>query len=253
MKRILSALAVLVLLLSCQHKNPDDGRIYNIHGFIQKGPFVQGSTISIQSLDSDKLAPTGATYSTITTNDLGAFSLESEITTRYVETTASGYYYNEIKGRISQSTISLRGISDLSEDGYSNVNVLTNLEAGLVRRLIKEGMSISAARKEADRRILDGVGIRANDLGGFDKMDITGSSERDAILLAISVMLQAGRSEGEFAEYYAKLSQTVEDGGSFYIDPYSYNHKIDAQEIRQNMNERYGSCPNFEPYLDMDK
>ena len=98
MKKIISAIAVLTLLVSCTpENNPDvDGggnnKTWSIHGFVQKGPFVQGSTITIQALDSLSLSPTGQSYSTITTNDLGSFSLDSQIPTRYVETTASGYY-----------------------------------------------------------------------------------------------------------------------------------------------------------------
>ena len=257
MKKIISAIAVLTLLVSCTpENNPDvvgggNNKTWSIHGFVQKGPFVQGSTITIQALDSLSLSPTGQSYSTITTNDLGSFSLDSQIPTRYVETTASGYYYNEVEGKISQSTITLRAISDLKEGGSSNVNILTTLEAGLVRKLIMEGLSIADARIEADRSILSCFGIRYNSNEGFDKMDVTGQKDRDAILLAISIILQAGRAEGEFSEYYSKLAQTVSEGKSFTIDS-NYRDYIDVVTIRQNMEGRFGSAPSFEGYLDMD-
>ncbi|MCH8844463.1 MAG: hypothetical protein IID61_16005 [SAR324 cluster bacterium] len=47
---------------------------YSISGFTQKGPFINGSSVTIQELDSS-LDPTGLTFDTETTNDLGAFEI----------------------------------------------------------------------------------------------------------------------------------------------------------------------------------
>ena len=256
MKRFLIPLfAVLVWAIACNPSeidSPNSNKRRSVRGFVQKGPFVQGSTISIQPLDSVKLAPNGQTFSTSTHDDLGAFSLESQIPCRYVETTASGYYFNEVTGKISSSPITLRAISDLDESGNSNVNILTTLEAGLVRKLIREGMSITEARAKADSSILAGFGILDKLDESFDKMDLLGSGSRDGILLAISVILQSNRSEGEFSEYYSILSQRISNGEKFKIDPQSYNKAIDVEAIRSNMQARYGTVPSFEQYLDMD-
>lgn len=72
---------------------------YSAAGSVQKGPFTQGTSITIQPLD-DSLNPTGKQYQTKTTDDAGTFSVGSEIESRYVEIIATGYYYNEIEGKV---------------------------------------------------------------------------------------------------------------------------------------------------------
>jgi hypothetical protein len=97
---------------------------YSINGLVQKGPFVQGTTITIQELDST-LAPTGTSFITQTTDSTGAFSIASNLTSPFVEIIASGYYYNEVAGALSDSTLTLRVYADLSVTPNVNVNVLT--------------------------------------------------------------------------------------------------------------------------------
>ena len=207
-----------------------------------KRPFHTRTSITIQPLD-DSLNPTGKQYQTKTTDDAGTFSVDSEIESRYVEIIATGYYYNEIEGKVSSSTLTLRSLSDLTESGKTNVNLLTTLESDRIRALSKEGKSLSEARSQAEKEILEVFHIPSGSVACFDKMDITGANTSDAILLAISASLQAGRSVGELSELISKIAGDIASTGALPTASLSdqileSSKKVDAEKVRENLKKR---------------
>lgn len=246
--------------------NQSGGSGYSVNGNVQKGPFTQGTSITIQALD-DALNPTGKNYQTKTTDDAGTFGINNQIDSRYVEIIATGYYFNEISGRVSNSTITLRALSDLTESGKTNVNLLTTLEIDRIRHLVvSEGMSVSQAREMAEKELFDVFHIPEiiSVSESFDKMDITRGGDSNAILLAISATLQGKRSEGELSELVAKIAAELRTAGK--IDNTSIQTQIrdggmsvDAASVRRNLESRYKSLgiteyeiPPFEDYLDVN-
>ena len=266
------------ILISCtqeQKPNPEPepkpdptpvtpGQTWSVNGSVQKGPFTQGTSITIQALD-ESLNPTGKNYTTKTTDDAGAFSIGSQIESRYVEIIATGYYFNEIEGKVSSSTLTLRSLSDLDEKGKTNVNLLTTLESDRMMTLVKGGKSVAEARKQAEQEIFRVFNI-PNTVGdtGFDKMDITKGTEADAILLAISASLQAGQTVGELSELISKIAGEVASSGTVTSQVVrnkiiECSMKVDADAVRENLTKRYKALgktdfviPPFEDYLDVD-
>lgn len=266
------------ILISCtqeQKPNPEPepkpdptpvtpGQTWSVNGSVQKGPFTQGTSITIQALD-ESLNPTGKNYTTKTTDDAGAFSIGSQIESRYVEIIATGYYFNEIEGKVSSSTLTLRSLSDLDEKGKTNVNLLTTLESDRMMALVKGGKSVAEARKQAEQEIFRVFNI-PNTVGdtGFDKMDITKGTEADAILLAISASLQAGQTVGELSELISKIAGEVASSGTVTSQVVrnkiiECSMKVDADAVRENLTKRYKALgktdfviPPFEDYLDVD-
>lgn len=251
--------------------NPDDPdkpdpdtKTYNVEGAIQKGPFVQGSSITISELD-DELNPTGVNYKTTTNDDTGSFEMNSKINSRFVEITAEGYYFNEVSGKISSSELTLRTISDLESSDKVNINLLTSLANDKLKSLIKAGgedYTFSQALLEAEKDVLDAFGLEDND-EHFDKMDITKAGDANAMLLAVSVTLQGNCSVGEMSELIAKIAAEIESYGKVQ----SPNLKnaiqkgavgVDLADVRQNLQDRYddlgASCeiPDFENFIDSD-
>ena len=270
MKKIILLLSLCFAAISCDlGLNPDNqsgGLGYSVNGNVQKGPFTQGTSITIQALD-DALNPTGKNYQTKTVDDAGTFGIDNQIDSRYVEIIATGYYFNEISGRVSNSTITLRALSDLTESGKTNVNLLTTLEIDRVRHLVvSEGMSVSQAREMAEKELFDSFHIPeiVSVSESFDKMDITRGGDANAILLAISATLQGKRSEGELSELVAKIAAELRTAGK--IDNASIQTQIrdggmsvDAPSVRRNLENRYKSLgitdyeiPPFEDYLDVN-
>ena len=119
---------------------------YNVQGKVEKGPFISGSEISIQPMDA-KLQVLGSMFNTSITDDLGNFVLGSkEFSTPYVEFIANGYFFNEVKGELSNGTLTLRALVDLKDNTTVNVNVLTHLKYARIINLVASGKRFDEAK-----------------------------------------------------------------------------------------------------------
>jgi len=241
----------------------EDSNQYPIHGYIQKGPFISSSSITIQELDAS-LNPTGTIYKTTTSDDFGTFNLGSQIGSNFVEVIASGYYFDEVKGELSSSILSLRSISDLQYSEVVNVNILTKLAKDRIIHLVKnEGLTFAEARSQTETETLDIFNISDNDLLPFNQMDISQEGESNAILLAISAVLQGKNDPAGLSELISKISIDIETDGTLdnqtYINEIVENSiNLDLESIRTNLSNRYESLgltvfiPAFEGYVDSD-
>ena len=257
-------LALLSMVVSCSTDGvdkPSPGK-YSINGSVQKGPFVLGSTINIQSLD-DKLNPTGQSYTTSTNDDAGHFDLGSALSNKYAEIIATGYYFDEVVGDLSQGTLTLRSITDLGDGGNTNVNLLTTLVYNRTQNLVKNsGKSIADATAQAERELFLALGIEEVDIPDvrFAKMDISQAGDHNALLLTISVALQYNRSTAALSELIAKLAADLADDGQIASDKIQSLYMratVDglAAQVRDNLMNRYtqlgvqNNVPHFDKYL----
>ena len=198
----------IFVLAACQKED----RFNQINGFVQKGPFISGTTIMIQELDAG-FNPSGKSFSLMTNDDFGSFVLQSEITSEFVEIIASGYYFNEISGRISDGPLTLRAISSLKNDKTSNVNILTTLARNRILYLIKnQNKSFREAKKESESEILDFFKISMDNIN-FNELDISKNGLPNAVLLAISAIMQGEHSVGELSEFISKFNLDFEPDG----------------------------------------
>jgi len=172
----------------------------HISGLSQKGPFMKGSTAVLYELD-DKFVQTGRSFRDIIADDKGSFDIKInvELVSPYAMLEADGYYRNEVTGNPSTGTIKLYAIADIREKSNVNVNILTHLEYYRVQKLVGEGKSLKDAKKQAQEEILAVFGISGS-FENSEDMSIFGTTEGDAALLAISVLLQGSLSEGQFVE-----------------------------------------------------
>ena len=257
-------LALLSLLVGCSTDGvgkPGRGK-YTINGSVQKGPFVLGSTINMQSLD-DRLNPTGQSYVTSTNDDAGHFDLGSTLSNKYAEIIATGYYFDEVVGDLSQGTLTLRSITDLSDGGNTNVNLLTTLVYNRTQNLVKNsGKSIADATAQAEQELFLALGIKETDIPDVRcaKMDISQAGDHNALLLTISVALQYNRSTAALSELIAKLANDLADDGQIARDKVQslyISESVDdlATQVRSNLIDRYNklgtqnNVPHFDKYL----
>jgi len=183
-----------------------------ITGVFQKGPFVQGTTATLNELDND-LNPTGRPYQTLITDDKGTFELRNvELVSPYAHLIASGFYRNEVTGNKSAAPIALQAIVNVTDRENVNVNVLTHLEYYRVLDLVDSGMTVKAAKKKAQKEIFAIFGIDSDSFKDSEDMSIFGTSESDAALLAISVLLLGNLSEADFTQRLMNLAQAVRNG-----------------------------------------
>jgi hypothetical protein len=184
-----------------------------ITGVFQKGPFVKGTMATLNELNNN-LSPTGRPYQTLITDDKGTFELKDvELVSPYVHLIATGYFQNEVTGNKSNGPITLQAIVDVTDKDNINVNVITHLEYYRVIDLVEGGMTVKAAKKQAQREIFAVFGIDSDGFKDSEDMTIFGESESDAALLAVSVLLLGDLGEADFTERIMDFSQGIRNGG----------------------------------------
>ncbi len=175
-------------LLSCGKIG--DTRHYSLDGKAQKGPFVTGTDVTLYELDG-KLNQTGAAFTTSITDDDGRFRLEDVAMESHLALLkANGYFFSEIYGELSGSTLSLRAIADLDRDETVNINVFTHLIGDRIKYLVNEGMDFREAEAQAESEFLNFLGVTDRYDEDFDNLDFTMDEAYSEALLAFSVILQ---------------------------------------------------------------
>ena len=97
---------VLLLTNSCQKDEPKIIK-EKVTGCVQKGPFVNGTSILMSEVNSS-LQQTGNIFTTQILNNSGTFEISNiSLTSSYVEFSANGYYFDEVKGNKSISQLNL--------------------------------------------------------------------------------------------------------------------------------------------------
>ncbi len=248
----LPVLGLLVIVMpGCSGE--EESHLANIEGFVQKGPFVQGSSVTVFDLRND-LTQTGISFNTQINDNKGSFSLESiTLSSGYITLRADGFYFNEVKGEASKSQITLYALADADDVNNVNVNILTHLEKARVEYLIKNGKSFSEAKSQAQQEVLKIFSIEKNDITTSENLNITEGGNDNAILLAVSAIVQGFRSEGDLTELLSNISNDIrEDGilneGNLGSQLVSHALYLDTAAIRDNLIMKYqplGVNPDF--------
>ena len=252
-------MSTTLMITSCNNKD-DSAPARNLAGIVQKGPFINGSSMTVSDLKAD-LSPTGRTFETQITDDKGIFQVKNaSFTSNFIGLKADGFYFNEITGKQSSSQITLYAISDVTNKSSVNVNILTDLEMPRVEYLVSGGKTFADAKKQAQQEVMAIFNIYRNDTRSSEDLDISVEGPDNGILLAISSIVQGFRTESEMSELLANISNDIkEDGildgadlGSALINHAKY---IDTLIIRNNLLARYSeigaaaSIPAFGKYI----
>ena len=129
------------LMLSCAKSSSDDSSssddtssseetntssAITVSGKVQKGPYIQGTEITVRELDSS-MTPTGNTFTGSIDDNTGSFSIKGTLTNKIVELAADGFYFNEVSGSLSSAKLSLQAFADLTDSSSCSINHLTYL------------------------------------------------------------------------------------------------------------------------------
>ena len=176
-----------------------------VSGYSQKGPFINGSKVTVIELESGRtLNQTGNTFESKIQSDDGQFKLNARMmVSQYVELHAEGYYRNEVSGGNSEAPLTLYALTDVRkrDGGIVNINLLTHLEYHRVVYLVKnKKMKVAAAKDSAEKEIFGLLNINSRDFFSSEDLNIAGSSEGDAALLAFSVMFQGNRGVADLTK-----------------------------------------------------
>lgn len=222
-------------------------RDYNISGKVEKGPFSIGTSVSIEVLDS-KLRGIGKVYNTEITDNLGSYSYDcNDFTEPYVELKTNGYFYNEMQDALSNGTITLKAVVDLSKSSNININVLTHLKAARIKNLVASGVDFTSANEQAQKELLDAFGLSSHIKNDVSSISMTDGTDEAAALIAISSLILMDRSDAELAEYIATLCSDFGELGYFssytksQINDDIYYLAEDLPNIKENLINKYQS------------
>jgi hypothetical protein len=252
-----------LLLSSCVQDEQDLGgdtiARSSIGGVVQKGPFINGSSISMYEL-SDALVPSGKTYNGQISDNQGSFELKYDpaLSSNYVKVRADGYYYNEVSGQNSNSQLTLYALSDISDKSSINVNIMSYLEYQRVEYLVSQGESFANAKSRAEAEILKVFSMTRENIQVSESLNILKDGDDNAVLLAISAILQGFRSEANMTNLLANIITDLKKDGT--LDDANLGTQLitdakllDLAAIRKNLEERFASdstvIPNFEKYV----
>lgn len=222
--------------IGCKTKSNDDTYkgVVKVSGASQKGPLQTGSSVIVNMFDVDGV-PTGDSYPTTISDDLGSFSVVAE-TTGPSELVAQGFYFNEISNRLSGSQITLRAVYDIvgPDPQTARINVFTHMASGLALSLIgtstdennsdagidagnNEIYTATTAEAYAEAVLFQQLGI-IHPLGALEgygtEMDLTGSDSPDnQYIMAVSCIIAnaANLRAVDEDEVDARLQELIND------------------------------------------
>lgn len=240
-------IALLCLLASCSEEENNNEILtpadYSVKGKVEKGPFIKGSTISLQPLDA-KMNPLGTSYSGVIIDNEGSFDLGTlKLDAPYALLITDGFFYNEVQGRLSDSRITLQAIVDLKDHSTVNVNLLTHLAKERIKHLIAKGASFRDANKQAQKELLTNFGLQKYAETDVAQFSIAAGTNEAAALLVVSAAIIKERSEAQLTEYLGQLSLDFTANGKFTDEQKAAYRKatlgLDYSTIAANVINRY--------------
>ncbi|MBO4350665.1 MAG: hypothetical protein J6A01_06965, partial [Proteobacteria bacterium] len=237
--------------------NPTDTGVTNrtVSGVSQKGPFITGSSVTVQELDGgETLRQTGNSFKGKISNNRGEFSVTSiSLVSQYALLEVSGYYRNEVTGKNSTSLIVMNALVDISDRENVNINLLTHLETDRVMRLVTvDHVEFNQAKRQAREELMGDFGF-TGDFGEAEDMNIFGDNNDAAALLAMSVIAQGNLNESSFTERITHISSDIADGtvdnDNLWREMAIWAMSADLSAIRQNMENWGEHVPEFEKYI----
>jgi hypothetical protein len=262
---------ILILLLiltigACKKDNLENSNSLpnfsknELSGYSQKGPFVNGSSLTLFELNSS-YAQTGKVFNTQILDNTGLFELSNlSLLTSFTKLKADGFYFNEVSNKVSQSQLTLYAITDLSVNNSVNVNLMTTLEVARIEYLLSTGLDFGTAKTQAQSEVMRIFSITRPNISESELLNISQDGDDNAILLAISIILQGYRTEAELTQLLGDISTDIrsdgilnsQQNGSALINDVRL---MNLSNIRNNITNKYlslgitATIPPFEQYI----
>ena len=186
---LIRTLCILGLAVSISACNLTD----RMAGSAQKGPFKEGATVYLYSLDYEGYRDGYDEDDRQVSDDQGRFSFKN-VSNGWIELRVSGRYFNEYTGSHSDEALALDAITEKdSFNDKANINLFTHLAAARILERLRDGRSIYNAwsRAQTDLREVFGLKRVTDDIDrGSEELSVLGGeggfSEDNANLLLFS-------------------------------------------------------------------
>ena len=258
---VLALISILSSIISC---NKDDNgsktkeiQVKKLSGYIQKGPFLNGTSVNLSELDNE-LKQTGLLFSSQVINNSGNFVFDDiKLTSSVVLLNANGFYFNEVKGENSSATLTLTAMVDIEDKDQINVNVLTHLQKSRIEVLMDNGVAFQQATDSTQRELFRVFGVTNENVVTSDQLNMFVDSDDNAILIALSIIMQGDKAVSDFSEFLANINLDFSDDGqiqneSIKAELYRSAQNLNLEAIKAHLEERYESLgfntqvPNFQ-------
>lgn len=195
----------------------------SVTGVAQKGPFKFGSPLNLYELKKN-LTPSGSVYKDEISSNKGDFVIPKvSLAYPYAKLEVRGLYRNEVTGEWSADSMTLRALTDFSEERTDvNINLLTHLEYDRALYLVQEkGYSVYAAKKQAAQEIMTAFEFAtavtySEDFAIFQNEGVSATtSAGNATLLAISALVMGNRSDAEIQNTIDKFIADIKTDGEW--------------------------------------
>ena len=188
-------------------------------GVSQKGPFLKGSTVYLYELyDGHTLKQTNGNFVSNITSDDGRFRFTTRnLMSQYALIVVDGKYRNEVTGKPTNTAIRMQAYTDVLNRKNANVNLLTQLEMNRVYYLVTQKKKrFKVAKHQAQMEIFDAFYIDTTVINkSSEDLNVFGSTEADAALLAISIMLQGDSNETALSVLLTEIADDMESDGKW--------------------------------------
>jgi hypothetical protein len=219
---------------------------YDVGGHVQKGPFINGTAVTVNELDG-ALVATGRVFNTQIVDDAGTFILLGvSLASSFVRVSADGFYFDEVAGELSEERLELHMLADVTATPIVNVNLIGQLERPRVEYLIGTGSSFADAKTQAQQEVLAMFEISKPGIAASEALDISDGDDDGAILLAISAITQGTRTTGALSELLSAMGTDLREDG--VLDSETSGSKLldsavllDRAAVRANIEARYES------------
>ena len=195
----------------------------SVTGVAQKGPFKFGSPLNLYELKKN-LTPSGTVYKDEISSNKGDFVIPKvSLAYPYAKLEVRGLYRNEVTGEWSTDSMTLRALTDFSEERTDvNINLLTHLEYDRALYLVQEkGYSVYAAKKQAAQEIMTAFEFAtavtySEDFAIFQNEGVSATTcAGNATLLAISALVMGNRSDAEIQNNIDKFIADIKTDGEW--------------------------------------
>lgn len=119
---------------------------------------------------------------------------------------------------LNEKMLHLIALADLSDRSTVNVNILTHLKSARIQNLMQSGKTFAEADKQAQKELLTQFGLQSYESTPAESMSISAGTDGSGVLIAISSLVLANRSDAEVTQYLSVLSQDLADDGVFVDD-----------------------------------
>ena len=244
--------SIIALFFACSENNMAGGTSEEAEGIVaitdreiagvtQKGPFLVGSSVTIQELDGKTLVQTGRSFKTSVKSNLGDFSVKNvNLASQYALLEVNGYFRNEVTGENSEGMISLNALTDLTNRNNVNVNVLTHLETDRVLNLVqKQGMSFADAKNQAESEIFSSFGFTKDWQSPEDMNVFSGGEDGSDALFALSVLMLGNGSVADFSERLALAARSFAERGEWHGpekgEVADWAYQLESEEYKEDV------------------